>query len=196
MRKHYFVNNGTIPINVIVKKKTSCEININFIFGDNMTSNKNHKAGSEALEKIEIPELELKDNMHPNYLEHREKILKLHQQGMITKTQIDAIGEIAPHLVDLAKSVANTASKVQSTILDAHKATSSKALDLQSEIIKRTQSEDALSKLSDNIVGMNKDNNQTQKELNKDNNELYKKLGFGVAGLAIGGIVGFLFGRK
>ncbi len=102
-----------------------------------MTSHKSHRSGSEILEKIEIPELELKDNMHPNYLEHREKILKLHQQGMITKTQIDAISDIAPHLVDLAKSVANTASKVQSTILDAHKSSSAKALDLQSEIIKK-----------------------------------------------------------
>ena len=116
----------------------------------------NRPATTEVLKNNEIPEVELKDDQHPRYLEHKEKIIKLHQDGAITQAQLAAITTLVPHLVDLTKSVAETAEKSQNSVLEAHKATAKNALSAQEKIIEKTNSEETLSKVSDNISEMNK----------------------------------------
>ncbi len=150
----------------------------------------------DVLEKHGIPVVELKDDSHPRYLDHKEKIIKLHQDGAISQTQISAMTALAPHLVDLSKSVAETAVKSQTAVIDAHKKSTSEALSIQGRIIEKTKSEETLIRVSDNITSMNKDNNETYKKLNKSNNGLFEKIGIGIAGALVGGVVGFFLRNK
>ena len=161
-----------------------------------MTTENKNTATTEVLKNNEIPEVELKDDQHPRYLEHKEKIIKLHQDGAITQAQLAAITTLVPHLVDLTKSVAETAEKSQNTVLEAHKATAKNALSAQEKIIEKTNSEETLSKVSDNISEMNKSNNETQEKLNQSNNSLYEKITIGAISAVVGAVAGFLFSRK
>lgn len=81
-------------------------------------------------------------------------------------------------------------------MLEAHKITAAHALNVQEKIIEKTQSEETLSKVSDNIATMHKSNNETQENLNKSNNGLFEKLSIGAIGLTIGAVAGFLFSKK
>ena len=127
------------------------------------------------------------------FREHKEKIIKLHQDGAITQAQLAAITTLVPHLVDLTKSVAETAEKSQNSVLEAHKATAKNALSAQEKIIEKTNSEETLSKVSDNISEMNKSNNETQEKLNQSNNSLYEKITIGAISAVVGAVAGFLF---
>ena len=161
--------------------------------GPSMTIN---DAAAEVLIKNQIPPVELEDDRHPRYLEHKEKIIKLHQAGAITQAQITAIVGIAPHLIDLAKSVAETAAKSQNAVLDAHLETAKQAISAQEKILEKAISEVTLAKISDNISSMNKSNNETQEKLNQSNNSLFEKLTLGVVGFTVGAVAGIFLSKK
>jgi uncharacterized FlaG/YvyC family protein len=153
---------------------------------------------TEFLKKHKISVARLRDKNHPAFLKHEEKLAKLYKEGAISEVQMNAIVSLAPHLINLAQGVSETAEKSQREGFFTHRTAVEFAFKAQESIAKNAKSDELLRHLSDNIQKMNSDNNDTQKKMSDDNNSTYVKIATGVGGaiLGIGAIVGGIFWGK